>query len=127
MSEIREGGVRGRIHAEQRVIVKETEGGRTVTEPIEHWPGRMIGDVHVRSTPEGTAAEQAVFVHGLAGSATNWTDLMGELRDLVTGHAIDLPGAGYSPAPEDGDYSLSAHARAVIALMEHTGPRPPVR
>ncbi|MEU4329407.1 alpha/beta fold hydrolase [Nonomuraea dietziae] len=93
-----------------------------MTEPIEHWPGRMIGDVHVRSTPEGTAAEQAVFVHGLAGSATNWTDLMGELRDLVTGHAIDLPGAGYSPAPEDGDYSLSAHARAVIALMEHTGP-----
>lgn len=92
-----------------------------MTEPIAHWPGRMVGDVHVRSTPEG-GAEQAVFVHGLAGSATNWTDLMGELRDLVTGHAIDLPGAGYSPAPPDGDYSVSAHARAVIGLLERTGP-----
>ncbi|MGW5680902.1 alpha/beta fold hydrolase [Nonomuraea sp. NPDC003754] len=92
-----------------------------MTEPIARWPGRMVGDVHVRSTPEG-GSEQAVFVHGLAGSATNWTDLMGELRDLVTGHAIDLPGAGYSPAPADGDYSVAAHAAAVIGLMERTGP-----
>ncbi|WP_052423602.1 alpha/beta fold hydrolase [Nonomuraea candida] len=90
-------------------------------EPIPHWPGRMVGSVHVRSTPEGPA-EQAVFVHGLAGAATNWTDLMDELKDTVTGHAIDLPGAGFSPAPEDGDYSVAGHARAVIGLMEETGP-----
>ncbi|MFE3448639.1 alpha/beta fold hydrolase [Nonomuraea sp. NPDC059194] len=92
-----------------------------MTAPIAHWPGRMVGDVFVRSTPEG-GAEQAVFVHGLAGSATNWTDLMDRLRDLVTGHAIDLPGAGFSPAPADGDYSVSAHARAVVGLLERTGP-----
>ncbi|WP_188192417.1 alpha/beta fold hydrolase [Nonomuraea sp. SYSU D8015] len=90
-------------------------------EPIPHWPGRMLGSVHVRSTPEGPA-EQAVFVHGLAGSATNWTDLMDELKDTVTGHALDLPGAGYSPAPADGDYTVAAQARAVIGLMEETGP-----
>lgn len=92
--------------------------------PIQHWPGRMVElkelTVHVRSTPEGPA-EQAVFVHGLAGSATNWTDLMGELSDVVTGHALDLPGAGYSPAPPDDDYSVDAHARAVIGLIEKLG------
>ncbi|MGI5273660.1 alpha/beta fold hydrolase [Nonomuraea sp. CA-218870] len=92
-----------------------------MAEPVAHWPGRMIGPVHVRSTPEGPG-EQAVFVHGLAGSATNWTDLMDELKDVVTGHAIDLPGAGCSPAAPDGDYSVPAHARAVIGLLEHTGP-----
>ncbi|GAA2210021.1 hypothetical protein GCM10009850_054800 [Nonomuraea monospora] len=81
----------------------------------------MIGSVHVRSTPDGPA-EQAVFVHGLAGSATNWTDLMGELKDTVTGHALDLPGAGFSPAPADGDYSIEGHSKAVIGLLEHTGP-----
>jgi pimeloyl-ACP methyl ester carboxylesterase len=81
----------------------------------------MIGSVHVRSTPDGPA-EQAVFVHGLAGSATNWTDLMDELKDTVTGHALDLPGAGYSPAPADGDYTVEGHARAVTELLEHTGP-----
>ncbi|GAA3110461.1 MULTISPECIES: alpha/beta fold hydrolase [Nonomuraea] len=90
-------------------------------QPVPHWPGRMIGSVHVRSTPQGPA-EQAVFVHGLAGSATNWTDLMDELKDTVTGHAIDLPGAGFSPAPPDGDYSVAAHSKAVIELLERTGP-----
>ncbi|MDP4510616.1 alpha/beta fold hydrolase [Nonomuraea turcica] len=91
------------------------------TKPIPHWPGRMLGSVHVRSTPGGPA-EQAVFVHGLAGSATNWTDLMDELKDTVTGHALDLPGAGYSPEPDDGDYTVAGQARAVISLMEETGP-----
>ncbi len=95
-----------------------------VVEPIPHWPGELIdlGDarVHVRSTPGG-APETAVFVHGLAGSATNWTDLMGELRDEVAGFAIDLPGAGYSPAPADGDYSIDGHARAVVRFVEHVG------
>lgn len=93
----------------------------TAPEPIPHWPGRMVGSVHVRSTPEGTG-EPAVFVHGLAGSATNWTDLMDELKDTVTGHALDLPGAGFSPAPDDGDYTVAGHAKAVTDLMEHTGP-----
>ncbi|MEV4221630.1 alpha/beta fold hydrolase [Nonomuraea sp. ATR24] len=92
-----------------------------MAEPVPHWPGRMVGDVHVRSTPPG-APEQAVFVHGLAGAATNWTDLMDELKDDVTGHAIDLPGAGHSPAPADGDYSVAAHAAAVVRLLEQVGP-----
>ncbi|MEV0969145.1 alpha/beta fold hydrolase [Microtetraspora glauca] len=93
-------------------------------EPIPDWPGELIelGNtrIHVRSTPRGPA-EAGVFVHGLAGSATNWTDLMGELAGEVTGWALDLPGAGYSPAPADGDYSVDGHARAVIALIEHLG------
>ncbi len=93
-----------------------------MNEPIAHWPGQVLEldgtAVHVRSTPGGPD-EAGVFVHGLAGSATNWTDLMGELSTTMTGYALDLPGAGYSPAPADGDYSISAHARAVLALVEH--------
>lgn len=95
--------------------------------PIPHWPGETIdlGEqrVHVRSTPRGPA-ETAVYVHGLAGSATNWTDLMGELSQTVTGHALDLPGAGYSPAPPDADYSVDAHARTVAALIERLSDTP---
>jgi pimeloyl-ACP methyl ester carboxylesterase len=98
-----------------------------VDEPIPHWPGSLValGDrkVHVRSTP-GPGSETAVFVHGLAGSATNWTDLMGELRDVVTGHALDLPGAGHSPAPPDGDYTVGGHATTVSRLIEHVADRP---
>ncbi|MFC4058266.1 alpha/beta fold hydrolase [Planomonospora corallina] len=95
--------------------------------PIPCWPGRLVdlGErrVHVRSTPAGPA-ETAVYVHGLAGSATNWTDLMGELADVVTGHAVDLPGAGHSPEPADGDYSIAAHARTVEEFVERTADRP---
>ncbi|MGW5266612.1 alpha/beta fold hydrolase [Microbispora sp. NPDC004025] len=96
-------------------------------EPIPPWPGRLIdlGDtrIHVRTTPEGPP-ETAVYVHGLAGSATNWTDLMGELADDVRGVAVDLPGAGHSPEPADGDYSLPAHAGAVVRLVEALGEGP---
>ncbi|MFC4532449.1 alpha/beta fold hydrolase [Sphaerisporangium dianthi] len=92
--------------------------------PIPHWPGELLdlGDlaVHVRSTPDGPR-EKALFVHGLAGSATNWTDLMGELSGDVRGYALDLPGAGYSPEPPGGDYSIAAHAAAVTALVERLG------
>ncbi|WP_246267415.1 alpha/beta fold hydrolase [Nonomuraea typhae] len=98
------------------------EKGEGVTQqPIPHWPGRMLGPVFVRSTPEG-APERAVYVHGLAGSATNWTDLMDELKDVATGYALDLPGAGFSPAPADGDYTVDGHARAVIGLLADVGP-----
>lgn len=100
---------------------------RVVNNPIPIWPGEMIdlGDqrVHVRSTPRGPS-DTAVYVHGLAGSATNWTDLMDELSETVTGHALDLPGAGYSPAPPGADYSVDAHARTVAALIERVSRTP---
>ncbi|WP_312925091.1 alpha/beta fold hydrolase [Thermocatellispora tengchongensis] len=100
-------------------------------EPIPHWPGELIDlgerQVHVRSTPEDASGrETAVFVHGLAGSATNWTDLMDRLKDVVRGHALDLPGAGYSPAPPDRDYSVDAHARTVASLIEKVAGGAPV-
>ncbi|MDH2429832.1 alpha/beta fold hydrolase [Sphaerisporangium sp. TRM90804] len=93
-------------------------------EPIPHWPGELVAlgetTLHVRSTPAGPE-ERAVFVHGLAGSATNWTDVMGELSGEVRGYALDLPGAGFSPAPPGADYSVDAYASAVTALVEHVG------
>ena len=61
------------------------------------------------------------MVHGLGGSALNWTDLMALLADRLESRAPDLPGFGYSPPPDDGDYSVSGHARAVVALIEQDG------
>jgi pimeloyl-ACP methyl ester carboxylesterase len=113
--------------------------------PRQPWPGSMVsldvGEVFVRSTPAPPDAEPALFVHGLGGSALNWTDLMGLLSEPADGQAagtratdrraadlrplaceaLDLPGFGYSPPPADGDYSIDARAAAVVALIERRG------
>ena len=40
---------------------------------------------------------------------------------MLASEAIDLPGFGYSPPPPDGDYSVDAHAGAVIAMIDASG------
>jgi pimeloyl-ACP methyl ester carboxylesterase len=105
-----------------------------MTDPIPPWPGELVpvgaGEVFVRSAPAVAGAEPAVFVHGLGGSATNWTDLMGLLRQPpdderdgppLAGEAVDLPGFGFSPVPAGDDYSVDARARAVCDLIDRRG------
>lgn len=66
----------------------------------------------------------ALYVHGLGGSSQNWSALMELLADTVDAEAIDLPGFGDSPPPDNGDYSVSGHARAVIRQLEAAGRGP---
>ncbi|MFD7624312.1 alpha/beta hydrolase [Streptomyces sp. NPDC059802] len=79
----------------------------------------------VRSRPpERTGLPPALYVHGLGGSSQNWSALMPLLQDVVDGEAVDLPGFGDSPPPDDGNYSVTGHARAVIRFLdaEERGP-----
>ena len=81
----------------------------------------------MRSAPPASDAadpEPALMVHGLGGSALNWTDLMALLRDRLDTRAVDLPGFGLSPPPSDHDYSIGAQARAVARLVEVDGRGP---
>jgi pimeloyl-ACP methyl ester carboxylesterase len=105
--------------------------GPAAAEPaLAAWPAQAVHlagwTLSVRSAPvpRDTGLEPAVFVHGLGGSALNWTDLMGLLSDRLDCRAPDLPGFGHSPPPDDGDYSVAGHARAVIALIEADGRAP---
>jgi pimeloyl-ACP methyl ester carboxylesterase len=99
-----------------------------VTEPIPHWPGRLVSagdhEVFVRSAPGPETpddAEPALFVHGLEGSSRNWTDLIDLLRSRLACEAMDLPGFGDSPPRPDGRYSIAALAQTVIALIGKHG------
>lgn len=90
------------------------------------WPCRTLslpsGEVNVRCTPPlDRSAEPAVYVHGLGGAATNWTDIAGLLAARLDGQAIDLPGFGHSPPPARGGYSVAAHVRIVTELIEAGG------
>jgi pimeloyl-ACP methyl ester carboxylesterase len=88
------------------------------------WPREDVlvpnGTLSVRQAPalDPATAEPALFVHGLGGNATNWTDLMALLRDRVDGVAVDLPGFGWSPPPRDGDFSLRRSADSLADLVE---------
>ena len=64
--------------------------------------------------PARAGLPPALFVHGLGGSSQNWSALMPLLDGQVDGEALDLPGFGDSPPPDDGNYSVTGHARAVI-------------
>jgi pimeloyl-ACP methyl ester carboxylesterase len=91
------------------------------------WPGRSVlldGSVmHVRDTPATAPdAEPALYVHGLAGSAQNWTDLAGLLAGRLDGQAVDLPGFGLSdPGPR---YTIGSFADRVVRWIEHSGRGP---
>lgn len=85
------------------------------------WPGATVDvggqALYVRraGTPDG---EPAVFVHGLGGSATNWTDLMALLGHRFDEHAPDLPGFGRSAPPQGGRFTIDAHVDAVVRYVQ---------
>lgn len=62
-------------------------------------------------------APRAVFLHGLGGSALNWTDFMGRMSSQLDCYALDLHGFGASPPPRDGDMTPQGHARAVADFI----------
>ncbi|GAA3830989.1 alpha/beta hydrolase [Streptomyces coacervatus] len=79
----------------------------------------------VRSRPPAREGlPPALYVHGLGGSSQNWSALMQQLEGFVDGEAVDLPGFGDSPPPDDGDYSVTGHARAVIRFLDSAGRGP---
>ncbi|MFE7381334.1 alpha/beta fold hydrolase [Streptomyces zhihengii] len=79
----------------------------------------------VRSRPPARPGlPPALYVHGLGGSSQNWSALMPLLADVVDGEAIDLPGFGDSPPPDDGDYSVRGHTRAVVRHLDAAGRGP---
>ncbi|MFJ2740445.1 alpha/beta fold hydrolase [Streptomyces sp. NPDC087440] len=99
------------------VRVAEGEELRTVS-----LPGLTL---NVRSRPPAQQGlPPALYVHGLGGSSQNWSALMPLLDGVVDGEALDLPGFGDSPPPDDGNYSVTGHARAVIRFLDARGRGP---
>lgn len=69
--------------------------------------------IHVRHWP-GPGAP-TVFVHGLGGEATDWSDVVTLLPD-VDCYAVDLPGFGSSPPPRS--FRIADQAARVAAVVE---------
>ena len=67
----------------------------------------------------GSGPAALVFVHGWAGDSRVWDEQIPALSDVTRLIAVDLPGHGASQEPADGDYSLTAQARALAAVLDH--------
>ena len=106
-----------------------------MTEPIPHWPGRMVtlasgkqvwlAEAGTPTSPGPGPRETVLCVHGMTGDTTNWTDLMAALAPDFDAVAVDLPGSGFSPPPRTRrGYSITALAKAVAELIETIGAGP---
>ena len=103
---------------------RQSDAALAPLDDVRSWPGREVQvgaqRVHVRTTPTDAGdAEPALFVHGLGGSAHNWTDFAGVLRNRLAVEAIDLPGHGRSGPGRQ--YTPNAFAEIVIAYLEQSG------
>ena len=94
---------------------------------LPSWPGRTVEvDGQRLFVRRAGAGEPALFLHGLGGSSTNWTDLMALLAGGYDCHAIDLPGFGRSAPPLTGDYSIDAHTSAALGYLRKAWGSAPV-
>jgi len=101
----------------------------SLDDEVTEWPGRIVESggvrLHVREVEgPGPDGDTAVYVHGLGGSSTNWTDLAGLLSGRTRGLIVDLPGFGRSEPPSDYDYTMEAHADTVTRFLDGLGAGP---
>jgi pimeloyl-ACP methyl ester carboxylesterase len=95
---------------------------------IPPWPGTRVDidgvTVFVRRTPgPDGGGEPALYVHGLGGASTNWTDYAALLSTRLDAEALDLPGFGES-GPAVHGYGIEQHAKLVVAYLERRGAGP---
>ncbi len=92
------------------------------------WPGETIScggtALHVRRTPGPEQPERIVYLHGLGGSSTNFTDLAGLVASQLPAMALDLPGFGLSSPPPGFDYAPDSHAEVVAAFLAELSAEP---
>jgi len=64
------------------------------------------------------AGPPVVLIHGTPTWSYLWRKIAPVLARDFTVYVFDLPGYGDSPAPRDGDVSITMHAKAVVELLE---------
>jgi pimeloyl-ACP methyl ester carboxylesterase len=81
-----------------------------------------IDGIPVNYVDAGSGDEEpVVLVHGLGGQWQNWLENIPRLaldRRVV---AMDLPGFGLTPLPDDDDISIQGYGRCVNALCDRLG------
>jgi pimeloyl-ACP methyl ester carboxylesterase len=106
---------------------RETDWARELKRvELEGVPVNYV-DVTARGAPGGGdpasrgSQEPVVLVHGLGGQWQNWLENIPRLAQERRVLALDLPGFGLSPEPDDGEISIPGYGRYVDAFCEALG------
>lgn len=83
----------------------------------QHWTIINDSPINVIELGEGPAL---LFVHGLSGSWPNWLEQLPVFAQTHRVIAVDLPGFGHSPMPNER-ISISGYARTLDALLDTLG------
>jgi pimeloyl-ACP methyl ester carboxylesterase len=88
--------------------------------------GRTVVYLDSEEAPGGGPGPESerpplVLVHGIGASKDHWPRLARRLAHRFRIVAPDLPGFGESDKPEDGDYSMTGQAEAVLAFADALG------
>jgi pimeloyl-ACP methyl ester carboxylesterase len=84
--------------------------------PCDATPVRFAHGSPITVEDHGGAGHPIVLVHGVGGSAGNWSLVAPRLADIGRVVALDLPGHGRSgPVPR---HDLEAHLSALIGVIE---------
>lgn len=88
----------------QPVYISSFDGTRLATYDV----GRKKGPV-------------VLLINGLGGNLVTWKHIVGHFEDSLRFISFDYRGMYRSGAPLTGDYSMEAHARDALAVMEYLG------
>jgi pimeloyl-ACP methyl ester carboxylesterase len=81
-----------------------------------------LGGIPVNYVDVGSGdREPVVLVHGLGGQWQNWLENIPRLAQERRVVAMDLPGSGLTPEPEDEEISIPGYGRCVNALCDKLG------
>src|SRR5215210_885901 len=81
-----------------------------------------VGGTPINYVDVGSGHEEpVVLVHGLGGQWQNWLENIPRLAQERRVLALDLPGFGLTPEPDDGEVSIPGFGRCVDAFCEKLG------
>ncbi|MBN2006636.1 MAG: alpha/beta hydrolase [Anaerolineae bacterium] len=85
---------------------------------LTHDTFTLNGDILTYETYGDSAAPPLVLIHGWMGSKHDWRKVLPVLSRTHWCVAVDLLGHGESDKPADGDYSIPAQGRRVLAVAD---------
>src|SRR3954447_12014213 len=67
------------------------------------------------------ATEAVVFVHGVPGAGSEWSDLVGRVGEFARAVAPDMPGFAGADKPRDFPYDVDGYVRHLAGVLDDLG------